>query len=358
MQPTFYDIAARHAALYPKSQSQDYFKLAYQHAYGPGHLIQDESAARSFLADEASAAQSGPACARLYEPIGNGLCRLHLNASAYSSCALNLYAAMFLATARRPAEHPESLLSSALQALRSLAVQGRLSIPDSEFRPALDAYIASGCPPVRHSDAYRAAYHPHYRVIRIAYLEYFDALRLAGTCPDGSILAIDGRCAAGKTTLSSLISELFCCNVIHMDSFFLPPELRTPERLSHPGENVHHERFLEEVLLPLSRHQQISYQPFDCQTNALMPPVRLPERPLTVVEGTYSLHPRLRPYYNRSVFLTCRPEIQLSRLSKRETPDSFARFQSRWIPLEEAYFSALYPQSFCDLTLDTSDFLE
>ena len=33
-----------------------------------------------------------------------------------------------------------------------------------------------------------------------------------------------------------------------MDDFFLPPALRTPERRSEPGGNVHYERFLTEVL--------------------------------------------------------------------------------------------------------------
>ena len=40
-----------------------------------------------------------------------------------------------------------------------------------------------------------------------------------------SIIAIEGRCASGKTTLSKRLSEKLGCGVIHMDDFFLPPKL-------------------------------------------------------------------------------------------------------------------------------------
>ena len=45
------------------------------------------------------------------------------------------------------------------------------------------------------------------------------------------LLAIDGRCAAGKTTLTTELAEQWDCNVIHMDDFYLPFRDRTPERM-------------------------------------------------------------------------------------------------------------------------------
>ena len=56
------------------------------------------------------------------------------------------------------------------------------------------------------------------------------------------ILAIDGRCASGKTTLAAKIQEKTRCGVIHMDDFFLRPEQRTKERLSQAGGNIYWER--------------------------------------------------------------------------------------------------------------------
>ena len=79
------------------------------------------------------------------------------------------------------------------------------------------------------------------------------------------LIAIDGRCAAGKTTLASIVKEKINCNVIHMDHFFLQPAQRTEERLQEPGGNVDYERVRKEVLIPLSQGKAFSYKPFDCK---------------------------------------------------------------------------------------------
>ena len=71
------------------------------------------------------------------------------------------------------------------------------------------------------------------------------------------LIAVDGRCASGKTTLAATLEEETGCNVVHMDDFFLRPEQRTPQRLAEPGGNVDYERFRQEVILPLSRGDQV-----------------------------------------------------------------------------------------------------
>ena len=74
-------------------------------------------------------------------------------------------------------------------------------------------------------------------------------IRRIGQAKDGvSVIALDGRAAAGKSTLAAALAETLQAAVIHMDDFFLPPALRTPQRLDRPGGNIHYERFAEEVL--------------------------------------------------------------------------------------------------------------
>ena len=75
---------------------------------------------------------------------------------------------------------------------------------------------------------------------------------LAGQAVSGTVIAIDGRCASGKTTFA-LRMEAFGFYTVHADHFFLPPDLRTPERLALPGGNIHSERFLTEVAMPLAQ---------------------------------------------------------------------------------------------------------
>ena len=152
------------------------------------------------------------------------------------------------------------------------------------------------------------------------------------------IIAIDGRCAAGKTTLANLLSQKTDCNVIHMDDFFLRPEQRTPKRLAAPGENIDHERFLEEVLIPLSKGLPVKFRPFDCHQMKLGDIIELAPKHINIIEGSYSCHPALRKYYDYMVFLTVSKDEQIKRIINREGSERARIFEEKWIPLEEEYF--------------------
>lgn len=155
------------------------------------------------------------------------------------------------------------------------------------------------------------------------------------------IIAIDGRCASGKTTLAKAISEQIDCNVIHMDDFFLRPEQRTANRLATPGENIDHERFLEEVLIPLSKGLPVTYHPFDCHKMGFGEEILLSPKKINIVEGSYSYHPSLRDYYAYTFFLTISLEEQMKRIIDREGVEKAKIFKEKWIPLEEEYFKTL-----------------
>ena len=152
------------------------------------------------------------------------------------------------------------------------------------------------------------------------------------------IVSIDGPCAAGKTTLAEKLSELYDCNVLHIDDFFLRPEQRTPERFAEPGGNVDYERFLEEVLTPLKSGNSFAYRPFDCQTFALSAPVAVTAKKLTIVEGSYCNHPYFGAPYDLKIFLTVTPELQRQRILQRPA-FLHQRFFEVWIPMEQLYIS-------------------
>lgn len=89
---------------------------------------------------------------------------------------------------------------------------------------------------------------------------------------DGPLLvALDGRCAAGKTTIAAQMARQYGWGVVHLDDFFLQPIQRTPQRMAEPGGNLDRERLIAEVLEPLRAGQQGSYRLFDCRTMALTP---------------------------------------------------------------------------------------
>ena len=152
-------------------------------------------------------------------------------------------------------------------------------------------------------------------------------------------VAIDGRCASGKTTLAGLLSKELSCPVIHMDHFFLRPEQRTPARLATPGGNIDHERFTEEVLIPLKAGKELTYRPFSCETGCLSDPVHIPSSEIVLIEGSYSHHPDLRDSYDLRILLTVSPEEQMRRILARNGERMAAIFRDRWIPMEENYFA-------------------
>ena len=166
---------------------------------------------------------------------------------------------------------------------------------------------------------------------------------------DRLIIAIDGRCAAGKTTLAAYLQEMFDCHVFHMDDFFLTPDLRTEERLAQPGGNVDYVRFYREVLLPVMKGDSFSYRPYSCHLQQLIQPVAVAPKQLNIVEGSYSCHPQLWDCYHLRIFMDIDPMNQRKRILERNGKESFVQFEKRWIPLEELYFRAYEIQKRCDL---------
>lgn len=175
--------------------------------------------------------------------------------------------------------------------------------------------------------------------------------------PAPLVIAIDGRCASGKTTLAGKLKEelerRFSVSVelFHMDDFYLRPEQRTAARYAEPGGNVDRERFLEEVLLPLTRGEAFAYRPLICPAMELGAPVCVERPDIAIVEGSYSQHPDLRGYMDLTVFLTLPPAVQRKRILARNGVEKLAVFIERWIPLEEKYFSSLGVEKAADIVL-------
>lgn len=164
-------------------------------------------------------------------------------------------------------------------------------------------------------------------------------------------IAIDGGSGSGKTTLSKLLEERYDCNIFHMDDFFLRPVQRTKERLEEPGGNVDWERFLEEVLLPLEKEEEINYVRFDCATFTLLPAKKIVPKKLNVIEGSYSMRPELAGKYDFSVFLDISPEKQKERIQKRNSQELAKRFFEEWIPMEQRYHEVMNVKERCNLSI-------
>ena len=183
-------------------------------------------------------------------------------------------------------------------------------------------------------------------------MNYSDLIQLLREQGAG-IIAIDGNCCSGKSTLAAALAEALDAALYHMDDFFLRPEQRTAERLATPGGNVDYERFLEEVLLPTTRKETVSLRRYDCRTQSLCPAVSVAPRRCTVIEGSYALHPALREHYDYRILLRIDPKVQHERILQREGAERAETFFSLWLPLEDRYFAALDP-AIADIVIDMS----
>jgi uridine kinase len=166
------------------------------------------------------------------------------------------------------------------------------------------------------------------------------------------VLAIDGRAASGKSSLAETLAKEYAGRLVHTDDFFLLQELRTAERLAEPGGNLHYERFMAEVLPYLRTNESFSYPAFDCSWMQLGEWRHLLPAQLTVVEGSYALHPRFGVYFDLSIFISCSADVQLARIKARN-PNKLEQFQKHWIPLEENYFLAFGVGKDADFIIET-----
>lgn len=164
------------------------------------------------------------------------------------------------------------------------------------------------------------------------------------------IVAVDGRCASGKTTLAEELAKKYDANIFHADDFFLRPEQRTEERLSEAGGNFDRERFMEEVLLPLKEGVNFSYRKFSCKTRTLSDEIEVTKKSVNIVEGSYCQHPYFGDMYDLRIFLDIASEEQKKRILLRN-PDKAERFLSEWIPMENRYFDFFRIKDKADIVL-------
>lgn len=162
------------------------------------------------------------------------------------------------------------------------------------------------------------------------------------------VIAIDGRCGAGKTTLAEALAKKFGASVFHIDDFYLPRNQRSKKRLSECAGNIDRERFIREVLSPLSEGKRIAYRKYNCKTDKIQKKVMIEPLRISIIEGSYALHPDFCSYYDIKIFLDIDPELQRARIIEREGEAGAAAFSEKWIPLEEEYIKSLDVISRCD----------
>ncbi|XMB86324.1 uridine kinase [Mycoplasmatota bacterium WC44] len=163
------------------------------------------------------------------------------------------------------------------------------------------------------------------------------------------VVAIDGMCAAGKSSLAKELKELFKATVFHMDDFFLPFERKTVDRMNEPGGNVDYERIYTEIHSRLEE-DVIFFDRYSCKDGNLYSE-KAELGNLIVIEGVYSMRPEFRKFYDLAIFMEIETEEQINRVLKRNGENMISKFVYEWIPMENKYFKILNVKDACDVVL-------
>ena len=163
-----FEILRIHAARYPEMEPTDAVKLIFQNEFGGGHMIRDEDSCMAYLRRECENTEKNRDIP-LWEEIGNGIVRVNLAALTEEVYPVEQLGRDFI---RAAAAHKGdiALFLEKLQILRQLTEEGIFPFSPAQLETYLTQYAKAGYPPVSHSQRYRDAYHPAYRVILKKYL--------------------------------------------------------------------------------------------------------------------------------------------------------------------------------------------
>jgi uridine kinase len=344
-------LLARQAKLHPNMEAQDLVKYLYQACYGPGHLRSEKEVMERYLMEEYenTKAKRVP----LFEQVGNDFIRINMARWKREGYPLSWLFNMFYRTLDQEYGNDEAFKALTKEAKKAVK-EGIFAFDLKDFEEYLKQYLEKEIHPVHHSETYRKRYSPSYRLVRSEYQALFPVLaRIAKRDQKNYVIAIDGPCTSGKSTLGELLSEVLAVDCIHMDDFFLPLNLRTSERMAEAGGNVHYERFIEEVLPNLKHNKDFTYRLFECGDimDFAKEPIKVRGNDLHLIEGSYASHPKFGRYMDLFVYTDIDPKTQLERVMKRNGPKMYEKFRDLWIPLENKYFKTFNIKKKADIRL-------
>ncbi|MBR0463224.1 MAG: hypothetical protein IJJ23_02410 [Clostridia bacterium] len=330
------ELLNAHIERHPQAQAQDALKFVFQGMLGVGHLLGQPEAVEKYVCEEMHAQQSNGDEA-LIESLSPAWCRLNLRPAAKAALTPRLIARLMLGSAPNTS-FDRADVANAVRALRrdGYAPLNRLNDDDIDRVERVD-WLPS------HSETYRAAYHPSYRVIAADWEPLMPAICAVAARMSQQrrvLVTLDGPCASGKTTLAARLADVFEAEVLHTDDFVVPHPQKTPERLSIPGGNCDWERLTAEALAPWKDGQNPPYREYDFRHDEMRPPQILDAERIVILEGSYCNLPAIRALADVRLYMDTPDETRMARLKERESPESLRGFFERWSPLENAYYTA------------------
>lgn len=159
------EAVERQTTIFPQSTMQDVYKSFYQDRFGPGHMIADTAAFGEYTRHELAVAATDTVPNPYAEPVGaqGRYVRVYLRCVNEGLLTAEQLTDAFMRSTE-PAEHPKKSWADEWTEIERTARQAGLTVSAEDSLQLMHA--AQDNRAVHHSEAYRNAYHPHYRIVR------------------------------------------------------------------------------------------------------------------------------------------------------------------------------------------------
>lgn len=162
------ELLLNHYAAYPKLEVADIFKFIFQSAFGCEHLVSSEERALNYIKAELERIKDDESAPRI-DALDGDYSRVHL--SCLSDEVTPEVLAKYFCLSAKVEEGGKEKLIEKISVARELIADGTIPLSLSDFDELHARWREAGYPAIHHSDSFREAYRPAYRVIANEYVD-------------------------------------------------------------------------------------------------------------------------------------------------------------------------------------------
>ena len=162
------ELLIEHYNTYPRLEVSDIFKFIFQSAFGCEHLVSSEERALNYIKEELKRV-SGDEAPRV-DKLDGDYSRVYLSC-LNDKVTPEVMAKYFCLSAKVEPDGRERLLEK-IAVARELIRDGTIPLSLRDFDELHEKWRDAGYPAIHHSESFREAYHPAYRVIANEYLKH------------------------------------------------------------------------------------------------------------------------------------------------------------------------------------------
>ena len=151
--------------LHPQAALRDFYKLCFQSAFGPGHIISSADQARSYILTELS--QSEEYDPVLFQPLqGLGqFCRVNLRLVTDNLIEVKDLTEILLLSSKQTSIWSKEEWFCLWKEIERWLIENFPTLNNDNEKKLIAKVINTDSRIMSHSDSYRKLYNPHYRVV-------------------------------------------------------------------------------------------------------------------------------------------------------------------------------------------------